>query len=101
MNLHWEFSLPIWSIQEFCVYVIVSSQYFKESKLLFYLVATTNHSQNFTYNKHRVNYGITTNVRLQKLCIKAWKYKQSVKKSCGEDEFTDESLFHHTIQLNG
>ena len=40
----------------------------------------------------------TTSARL---CIKARKYKQSVNKSCGEDEFTDESMFCHTIrQLN-
>ena len=48
--------------------------------------------------KTQVNQCMTINVRL---CIKAWKYKQSVKKSCGEDAFIDESMFYHTIhQLN-
>ena len=36
-----------------------------------------------------VNQGMTISVRLWQLWIKAWKYKQSVNKSCGEDEFTD------------
>ena len=62
----------------------------KESKSWFDLVATTNHSQDFTNNKHCVNHGNDQKCKAKQLCIKAWKY--SVYKSCGEDELIGESM---------
>ena len=37
-------------------------------------------------------------VSLWKLCIKAWKYKQSLIRSCEEDEYIHESMFYDTIR---
>ena len=60
-----------------------------------------NHSQNCTNNKHCVNQGIIISLRWWQLCIKARKYKQSVKYSSEEDEFTEEFRFYHkSEQLN-
>ena len=71
----------------------MSSRYFKESVMIF-LIATTNHSQDFTNNEHCVSQDMSTSARLWQLCIKAWKYKQNVNKSHGEVEFFDESTFY-------
>ena len=68
----------------------MSSQYFIEYKWWFDLVATDNHSQDFTKNKHCVNH--------DHKCEVMTAVYQSVNKSNGEDGFMDGSMFYHTIQ---
>ena len=91
-NIIWIQMLPIGqSIRA----VSLSSTNYIESKSWFDLVAISKHSDDFTNNKHCVNQGMAINVKLWQLSI---KYKQSVNKSCLEDEFIDGSMFYHTIQ---
>ena len=66
---------------------------FQRINTYFDLVATNNHSQQFTNNKHML-----TRPWPEVWGCEAWKYKQSGNKSCGEDEFKDESMFYHTNQ---
>ena len=54
------------------------------------LDSTANHCQDFTNNNHCVDQSMTIRVRLSQQYNKAWKYKQSVKRSCWEDQFIDE-----------